>query len=643
MCGIVGFKSKKNFQALRESLPAAVLRLAHRGPDDSGLFFDEKAGLGLGHRRLSIIDLSTAGRQPMSSDDGMVQIAHNGEVYNFKEIRDVLKRCGHTFHSATDTEVILKAYQQWGIDCLNKFVGMFALALWDGRKQCLFLARDRLGIKPLYYHFSRGNLLFASELKALMAFKNFDRNIESDAIPLFLHYQYIPAPRTIFSDTYKLLPGYYMIFDGQKLASHSYWCLPELPEDLGSSHPSEQERLEGLDSLLTQAVSDRLVSDVPLGALLSGGIDSSMVVALMQKVNSSPVRTFSVGFREPGYNEAPWASNVAKHLGTDHTEFYVTPREALEVIPRLPEIYDEPFADSSAIPTFLVCRLARSQVTVALSGDGGDEQFAGYIRYWSTRAMVRSFRRLPESIKRALAGLLGGIPSNWVEKLYLPCREFLPQRFRVVNFPDKWQKLISLMGNTEIQELYRMTICLWSEEQLLRLTGQTLSEGIFEETFRQTEDWPLLSRLMRVDQRTYLPDAMLTKADRASMAVSLEARVPLLDHRVVEYTSQLPDNLKYRNGMGKYLLKKLLARYLPKDLFERPKMGFGVPIDRWFRDELKDLLLDYLSPERLKKEGLFDYASVEGKIKEHLSGQANHQYRLWAILMWEMWRERWLA
>ncbi len=334
---------------------------------------------------------------------------------------------------------------------------------------------------------------------------------------------------------------------------------------------------------------------------------------------------------------------MAKHLGTDHTEFYVTPREALEVIPRLPEIYDEPFADSSAIPTFLVCRLARSQVTVALSGDGGDEQFAGYIRYWSTRAMVRSFRRLPESIKRALAGLLGGIPSNWVEKLYLPCREFLPQRFRVVNFPDKWQKLISLMDNTEIQELYRMTICLWSEEELLRLTGQTLSEGIFEETFRQTEDWPLLSRLMRVDQRTYLPDAMLTKADRASMAVSLEVRVPLLDHRVVEYTSQLPDNLKYRNGMGKYLLKKLLARYVPKELFERPKMGFGVPIDRWFRSELKDLLLDYLSPERLKKEGLFDYASVEDKIKEHLSGQANHQYRLWAILMWEMWRERWLA
>ena len=265
----------------------------------------------------------------MSSEDGRVQIVHNGEVYNFREIRDVLEGCGHTFHSATDTEVILKAYLQWGIDCLKRFVGMFAFALWDGRKKCLFLARDRLGIKPLYYHFSRGNLIFASELKALMAFKDFDRNIEADAVPLFLHYQYIPAPRTIFRDTYKLLPGYYIIFDGQKLASHAYWRLPELSEDLASSYPNEEERLEGLDSLFTQAVSDRLVSDVPLGALLSGGIDSSIVVALLQKVNSTPVRTFTVGFREPEYNEAPWASKVAKHLGTDHTEFYVTPREAI--------------------------------------------------------------------------------------------------------------------------------------------------------------------------------------------------------------------------------------------------------------------------------------------------------------------------
>ena len=643
MCGIVGFRSNNDFLSLRESLPRALSTLTYRGPDDSGFFFDEVAGVGLGHRRLSVIDLSAAGRQPMTSDDGRVQIAYNGEVYNFKEIRNILEGCGHNFYSATDTEVILNAYLQWGIDCLQRFVGMFALALWDGRKRCLFLARDRLGIKPLYYYFRRGILLFASELKAIMAFKDFDRNIESDAVPLFLHYQYIPAPRTIFRDTYKLLPGHYMIFDGQRLALHPYWCLPELTEDAGTSRPIEEESLEDLDSLLTQAVSDRLVSDVPLGALLSGGIDSTLVVAMMQKVSTTPTRTFSIGFREKDYNEAPWASKVAKHLATAHTEFYVTPKEAMDTITILPEIYDEPFADASAVPTYLVCHLTRSQVKVALSGDGGDEQFSGYVRYWSTCAMDTIFRRLPGSIGETLAVILGNIPPDWVERCYLPWRQLLPQRFRVANFPDKWQKLINLMGKNEIQELYRMTICLWSEDDLIRLTGKTLSEGIYEETFRQTEDWPLLSRLMRVDQLTYLPDAMMTKADRASMAVSLEVRVPLLDHRVVEYTSRLPDSLKYRNGTGKYLLKKLLARYVPTELFERPKMGFGVPIDRWFRSELKDLLLDYLSPERLKREGLFDQMFVEEKIKEHLSGQANHQYRLWSLLMWEMWRERWLA
>jgi len=611
-------------------------------PGRFGPFFDEKAGVGLGHRRLSVIDLSAAGRQPMASDDGEVHIVYNGEVYNFRKIRNTLKGYGHHFHTETDTEVILKAYIQWGIDCLHEFVGMFALALWDSRKQCVFLARDRLGIKPLYYYFRGGTLLFASELKALMAFRDFKRDIDPDAIPLFLHYQYIPAPGTIFKNTYKLLPGHYLMYNGNELSSHKYWILPDMLEHGGRLSSSEDERVEELHDLVTRAVSERLVSDVPLGALLSGGIDSSVVVALMQKVNTSPVRTFSIGFREPGYNEAPWAARVARHLGTDHTELYVTSREAMDVIPRLPEIYDEPFADSSAIPTFLVCELARSRVTVGLSGDGGDEQFAGYVRYWTTQAMANGFQRLPGSMKKALVLLLAGIPSPWVERCYLPWRQLLPQRFRVANFPDKWQKFLTMLRHTQALELYRMTICLWPEDELIRLTGRQLSQGMYEEAFRETEGWPLLSQLMRVDQRTYLPDAMLTKVDRASMAVSLEVRVPLLDHRVVEYTSKLPDSLKYRNGTGKYLLKKLLARYLPTELFERPKMGFGVPIDRWLRNDLKPLLVDYLSSERLRKEGLFDQVVVEQKIREHLSGHANHQYRLWSLLMWEMWRERWL-
>ena len=643
MCGFVGFKSTKEFQSLGEVLPKAVSSLTHRGPDDSGLFFDERCGVGLGHRRLSVIDLSNAGQQPMASDDGCVHIVYNGEVYNFREIRVLLEAKGHVFRSETDTEVILKAYLQWGIECLEKFVGMFSLAIWDSRKQELYLARDRLGIKPLFYYFRDGTLLFASELKGLMTFKSYEKDIDPDSIPLFLHYQYVPSPRTIFKNTHKLLPANYLLYDGQRLSTHTYWSPPDGPEAAKEADIDEEDRLRQLDKLLTEAVSARLISDVPLGALLSGGIDSSIVVALMQKVSTSPVRTFTIGFNERGYNEAPWAAKVAQHLGTDHTELYVTPREAMEVIPRLPEIYDEPFADSSAIPTFLVCSLARSQVTVALSGDGGDEQFAGYVRYWTTQSMAHGFQRLLLPVRKSLANILGAIPASFVERCYLPCRRFLPQRFRMANFSDKWQKLIYLMRQTEIPDLYRMTICLWSEDELGRILKKNLPESQYEQTFRDTVEMPLLSRLMRVDQNTYLPDAMLTKVDRASMAVALEVRVPLLDHRVVEYTATLSDNLKYRNGVGKYLLKKLLAKYLPVHLFERAKMGFGVPIDRWFRNELKDLLFDYLSTERLKKEGLFDTTLVENRLKEHLSGQINHQYRLWALLMWEMWRERWLG
>jgi asparagine synthase (glutamine-hydrolysing) len=539
--------------------------------------------------------------------------------------------------------VILKAYRQWGIECLKKFVGMFSLAIWDSQKQHLYLARDRLGIKPLFYYFRDGNLLFASELKALMALNTFHKDIDPDSIPLLLHYQYVPAPKTIFKNTYKLLPGHYLVFNGEDLNANRYWAPPDEPEGDLSTVNDEEKLLSRLDELLTEAVSLRLISDVPLGALLSGGIDSSMVVALMQKVSTAPVRTFSIGFDVEGYNEAVWAAEVAKHLGTDHTELYVTPQEAMEVIPSLPDLYDEPFADSSAIPTFLVCQLARSDVTVALSGDGGDEQFAGYVRYWTTQAMAHGFQRLWLPVRKSMAHILGAIPAGFVEKCYLPWRHFLPQRFRVANFADKWQKLIYLLNKTEIADLYRMTICLWSEDEVFRLAGRRLPEGEYEKAFKDTVDWPLLARLMRVDQETYLPDAMLTKVDRASMAVSLEVRVPLLDHRVVEYTAKMPDTLKFRNGTGKYLLKKLLARYVPNHLFERPKMGFGVPIDRWFRSELKELLLDYLSPSRLKKEGLFDETIVENKIKEHLSGRINHHYRLWALLMWEMWRERWLG
>ncbi|MGP8320271.1 MAG: asparagine synthase (glutamine-hydrolyzing) [Methanosarcinaceae archaeon] len=640
MCGIVGFISKRKFNSFKRMLPQASLSLYHRGPNDSGFFYDEEMGIGLAHRRLSIIDLSSAGRQPMTSND--VSIIYNGEIYNFKKIRKTLEGYGHKFKSNTDTEVVLKAYIQWGVDCLKKFIGMFAFAIWDGRINRLFLARDRIGIKPLYYHFSNGTFLFASELKAFMAFSIFNKDIDPDSIPLFLHYQYIPAPRTIFKNTFKLLPGHFITYKNNTIKTHAYWQHPDMKGKISNSALNEEEKLQQLDDILTQAVSDRMISDVPLGALLSGGIDSSIVVALMQKVNSSPVSTFSIGFKEKGYNEAKWAAKVARHLGTDHTELYVTLKEATEVIPMLPEMYDEPFADSSAIPTFLVSKLTRSHVTVALSGDGGDEQFAGYVRYWSTKSIAGGLQYFPVPVRGFISDLLKSIPLSWIESCYLPFRGILPQQFRVANFPDKWQKLTGMISQTLISELYRMTICYWSKEELLSLIGKQLPESQFENTFKETEGRQIISRLMRVDQKTYLPDAMLTKVDRASMAASLEVRVPLLDHRVMEYAASLPENLKYRNGTGKYILKKLLAKYVPGELFERPKMGFGVPIGHWLRKELKDLLLDYLSPERLKKEGLFDHVIVEREIKEHLSGRINCQYQLWALLMWEMWREQWL-
>ncbi len=642
MCGIVGFKTFKYFRELNCDLGSACDCMQHRGPDDSGIYSDATCGVGLAHRRLSIIDLSDAGRQPMTVSDYPVWIVFNGELYNFVKIRKSLIEKGHRFYSRTDTEVILRAYLEWGIDCLKKFVGMFALAIWDSKKQTLFLARDRIGKKPLYYHLAGDTLIFASELKAIRAFKALSLEVDPDAISLFLHFQYIPAPKTIYKKTSKLLPGHYLKCGGETLTCKPYWNLPGKRNRCELAASGEAETVSRLDSVLTDAVSDRLVSDVSLGALLSGGIDSSIVVALMQKLSTSPVRTFSIGFKEKGYNEAIWAKRVAGHLGTDHTELYVTPDEALDVISYLPKIYDEPFADSSAIPTYLVCKLARSQVTVALSGDGGDEQFCGYVRYWSTRAVASKFQRLPDAMRKTIAALMQALPSDWVESCYRPLRPFLPQRYKMENFSDKWLRLKQILVKGHLSELYRMTVCLWSEDQIYRLLDRALPESQYDDAFAETTSWPLLQRLMHVDQRTYLPDAMLVKVDRASMANSLEVRSPLLDHRVVEYTSNLPEKLKYRNGNSKYILKELLARYVPRKYFDRPKMGFGIPLAQWLRGDLKSMLLDYLSPESLKKEGLFDIKFIETKLKEHLSGDYNHQYRLWSLLIWEMWRRQWL-
>jgi len=640
MCGITGFITNNEFESFSRSLPAATASLAHRGPDDSGIYVDASAGVGLGHRRLSILDLSPLGHQPMASDDNTVRIVFNGEVYNFKVLRKELEKAGHQFRSNSDTEVILKAYLEWGTECLRRFIGMFALAIWDGRSRRLFLARDQMGIKPLYYYHHGGNLIFASELKGILAFQGIPKILDTGAIPLFLHYQYIPSPRTIYQHIFKLLPGHFLISDFETFRTCS-WAEPPNASSRRSSL-SESACLDQLQEILTRAVSDQMVSDVPLGALLSGGIDSSLVAAIMQQVSSRPVRTFSIGFRESKFNEAPWAAKVAACLGTCHTELYVTSQDALSVIPRLPDIYDEPFADASAIPSLLVSQLTRSHVTVALSGDGGDEQFCGYTRYWATQAMSSGVQRLPGSLRTWLYRSLSLVPTAFAENLYNKLQHVLPRAFRSANFPDKWQKLIGQMGHADLQSLYRVSVCLWDWDRVKRLTGRFPEPSRFENAFDRTIDWPVLSRLMRVDQQTYLTDAMLVKVDRASMAAGLEIRVPLLDQRVVEFASRIPENYLYRKGEGKVILRRLLSRYLPASLFERPKMGFAVPVSQWLRGELKPMLLDYLAEGRLKRECLFDAALVAAMISEHLSGRANHPHRLWALLMWEMWREKWL-
>ena len=642
MCGFVGFRATRDFHQFAASLQAATNSLHHRGPDDSGIFLDDTHCVGLGHRRLSIIDLSPTGRQPMESADGNLVIVFNGEIYNFLDIRRDLVRLGHTFKGTSDTEVALAAYSQWGEACLERFNGMFSLAIWNRKKRRLFLARDRLGIKPLYYSHTKMGVCFGSELKALMALHGFERRIDPDAFSLYLHYQYIPAPRTIFFDTFKLEPGHFLIYDGHQLTKHRWWTPTESrPSNDPIGTIRKEDALRQLDRVLTLAVSDHLISDVPLGALLSGGVDSSIVVAMMQKVSDCPVRTFSIGFTEQGFNEAPWARKVAEHLGTVHTELYVSPQDALHTIGQLAEIYDEPFADSSAIPTFLVSKLTRDQVTVALSGDGGDEQFAGYVRYWMTEMMDRGMKWFPVGTHKLIKQVLGMMPVSKLSYYYDRLRHLLPQRLQVANFPDKWEKLINQLGYDELSELYRMTVSIWAKEAVFQLTGRPVPSSTFENTFISSDHQCVMDRLMMVDRQTYLPDAMLTKVDRASMAASLEVRVPLLDHRVVEFTSRLPISLKYRNGKGKYLLMELLTRYIPRPLVERPKMGFGVPIARWLRNELRELLHDYLSFDRLKAEGRLDADVVHQTVKEHQKGMKDHHHRLWALLMWEMWYDRW--
>lgn len=653
MCGIAGFWDGTH--QFRADDAAAVLRvmtraIRHRGPDDEGYFQDPAAGIALGHRRLSVIDLSPEGHQPMASSSGRFVMVFNGEVYNHRQLRQELAKTGAAFRGHSDTEAMLAAIEQWGLDgALQRFIGMFAFALWDRRERSLSLVRDRLGIKPLYYGWVGQRFVFASELKAVTAMPGFDNTIDRDALCLLLRHNYIAAPHSIYRGLRKLEPGKVLTLaagdmpgapiDDSTLAARTraFWSARDvaIAGMADRVHLPDAEAADALDRLLRDAVSLRMEADVPLGAFLSGGIDSSLVVALMQAQSARPVQTFSIGFREKGYDEAVHARAVARHLNTEHHELYVTAQDALDVVPKLPGMFDEPFSDSSQIPTFLVSQMARRNVTVSLSGDGGDELFGGYRRYFAGRKIERALGGMPLALQRGAARSLSRHP-GFYESMLAGANACLPSRLKMRRPRAKVAVLARMLQAGSQDERYRLMMSHNRHplEVVLQASEPALAIGNPVNAMRAGG---IIERMMYNDLVTYLPGDILAKVDRASMAVSLEARVPLLDHRVVEFSWRVPIEQKVRSGKGKWLLRQVLYRYVPRRLMERPKQGFGVPIDAWLRGPLRDWAETLLDERRLRQEGYFEPGHVRQLLDSHLSGSANEGARLWDVLMFQSW------
>lgn len=648
MCGIAGFIDPKHLLATDACI--SVLErmsgtLVHRGPDGSGHWHDAQAGVGLGHRRLSVIDISEAGRQPMHSHSGRYVVAFNGEIYNFRQLRQELESQASEnlggWNGHADTEVLLAAIETWGLeDSLNRFNGMFAFALWDRKERALHLVRDRLGEKPLYYGLSNNVFLFASELKALRAHPAWRGEVDRDALALLMRHNYIPAPHSIYRDIRKLVPGSVLSLPAagnfacsQPWKIQSYWSLKEVAE-AGSRNlfeGSDEEAVLHLETLLKDSVRLRMEADVPLGAFLSGGIDSSLTVAIMQELSSRPVKTFTIGFGEKKYNETEFARPIAEHLGTEHTEVYATPEKALQVIPRLPVIFDEPFADTSQISTFLVAELARRHVTVSLSGDGGDELFAGYSHYLWGQEIWRNVGWIPAEVRKSLAGWLCRLSSRVAH--YKP-----PLQLGTLNFGSRLYKLSHVIDASSQDQAYLKLLSNWQDPAALVLDSKE-SSTIFTDRDQWAELTEMLQRMLFFDTAVYLPDDILVKVDRASMATGLEARVPFLDHRVVEFAWQLPPAMKMRGRQGKWIPRRLLGRYLPDGLFKRPKMGFGTPIGTWLRGPLREWGESLLDEKKLREGGMFNPGPIREKWTEHLAGQRNWQYHLWGVLMFQAWAE----
>lgn len=658
MCGFVGsidFAPQKNEGDFSVVVANMTDCLAHRGPDDSGIWVDKEVGVALGHRRLSIIDLSAEGKQPMISACGRYVIVFNGEIYNHQVIRKELEDAGNApnWRGHSDTEVMLAAIAAWGLaNALKRFVGMFAFALWDRHERLLHLGRDRLGEKPLYYGWAKGVFLFGSELKALTSHPHWLGEISRDVLSLFLRHNYIPAPYSIYKGCYKLLPGTFVSISKEELeakgkapvpfplAPSRYWSAKEVVEngDANLFPGSEADAIRNLDRLLRAAISQQMVADVPLGAFLSGGIDSSTVVALMQLQSSRPVRTFTIGFSEPGYNEAEHAKAVAQHLGTDHTELYVTAEDALAVIPKLPTLFDEPFSDSSQIPTYLIAELTRKYVTVSLSGDGGDELFGGYARYPHARKIWGKISwMLTPACHEGFPGCgkIGGRLINRSLQWLAPAIQKLLQD---VWLDVKLSKILEALSVHTPELFYSKYFSHWAQPTaIIQGATEPLTALTDEKRWANISDFS--KKIMFLDMISYLPDDILVKLDRTSMGVSLETRVPFLDHRVVEFAWQIPLNLKFRNGQGKWLLRQLLYRYVPPRLIERPKKGFSVPIDFWLRGPLREWAEELLDEKRLRNEGFFDPRPIRRMWQAHLSCRHQWHYYLWDVLMFQAWLE----
>ncbi len=633
MCGISGF-ADFNKRTVKETLEKMNRILSHRGPDGEGygIYNNDTAAIGLGHRRLSIIDLTEGGSQPQTYQS--LHITFNGEIYNYAEIKKQLEQKGHQFHSHSDTEVILHAYAEWGSAALQQFIGMFAFAIYDEGKQKIFACRDRAGVKPFFYYWKNNLFLFGSELKALMQHPEFAKEINTDAAAAYMQYGYVPTPHCIFKDTHKLKPGHFLELDVKSKSIHTqqYWNVydaynqPILKIDL-------PDAITETEKLLTNAFQYRMVSDVPVGVFLSGGYDSACVTALLQANNTEKIKTFTIGVPDAGLNEAPYAKETAALLGTDHTEYYCTQKEALEIVPELPFFYDEPFADSSAIPTTLVSKIARQKVTVALSADAGDEIFAGYNRYDYLMKYGERIKRIPGFMRKSAAALMDVIPADaipYFNKKYL--------------FHSRYEKVKSLFKNPTEQNILMSLTSQMNAKDLAGLFKTAIKQipTAFDSTELKEENFGTLSYMMAIDYQTYLLDDILQKVDRAGMSVSLEGREPFLDHRIIEWAAKLPMEYKYNNGIKKFIIKEIVHKYIPKKMMDRPKMGFGIPIADWLQNDLKPFVNKYLDENFIEKQNIFNNIEIQRIRKSFYQGKSERAEKIWYLLMFQMWYDKWI-